>query len=256
MAFKAATLDPILDIDRNRFNDRIKVMIATPSMGIVRDWCIDNHGDLMFHLGRLEAQSNFKFFRYMTNRLSVHMAREHMAKNAFDAGMDYIFWFDDDMLLPPDTFEILYKHDVGMVSPLTFMRVPPYNPVMWRIEKLNDGEIRFYHIDKWESNKFLQVDAMGFGCVLMKVPVLNRIPPPWFFTTLPLGEDLSFCYKAKINGVKSYVDTSFEIKHLSSGIPVGIEQYHGFRETGKLYIQMGVPEFSVGDNGKVQSVRQ
>ncbi len=70
------------------------------------------------------------------------------------------------------------------------------------------------------SGDLVPVDATGTGCVLFDTRVFLEIPRPWFelgeFNGAPLGEDISFCSKARAAGIPIHVDTSVEVDHLST----------------------------------------
>ena len=61
-----------------------------------------------------------------------------------------------------------------------------------------------------------EVDAVGFGAVLMKRSVLDQVPEPWF-AFKDCGEDIYFCVHAKEAGVKIHLDGSYVLGHI--GVP-------------------------------------
>lgn len=210
---------PISDEDKERYKDKIKVFVAMPTHGVIHYLAHDNHVDMYTWCRGFEERSNYKFFTGTVGRLFTSFARETIAERALEGGMDYILWIDDDMMVTPDIFERLVKHDVDIVTPLTFMRVAPYSPVMWN-EKITmkDGEqsVAFNQILEYPAGKLIQVGQVGFGVVLMKTSILKTIPKPWFFNNVSVGEDIWFSFKAKQNGFSSYVDTSFCVGHIGA----------------------------------------
>ncbi|MDE2015959.1 MAG: hypothetical protein KGJ89_05035 [Patescibacteria group bacterium] len=228
----------ISETDKELYKDKIKIFIAEPTQGLINYVPHDNRKDFFLHIARLEAVTNFKFFSGTVGRLTANYAREIIAERCLEAGMDYILWIDDDMLIPFDLFERLYRHNVDMVMPLTFMRVPPYTPVMWNeivdnTDPVNPG-INFQPILEYEKDILLPAGEIGFGVVLQKVAILKNIPKPWFFNNTSIGEDIWFCFKAKQNGFKCFVDTSFAVGHL--GVPPIIceEEYLEYKEKGHI----------------------
>jgi hypothetical protein len=85
-----------------------------------------------------------------------------------------------------------------------------------------------------------QVDAVGFGAVLIKAEVIKAIAEPRFMSTCGTGEDILFCYKAKKAGFQTWVDTRVKLGHISHPLII-TEDYvqaqwkqHGM-EVGKRY---------------------
>ena len=47
---------------------------------------------------------------------------------------------------------------------------------------------------------WVEADAIGFGCVLIKAEVLQKLDPPYFMSQFNAGEDFFFCWKARRAG--------------------------------------------------------
>ena len=58
--------------------------------------------------------------------------RNLIIQQAIDTACDYIFFVDDDCLLPPDTLVKLLTHDVDCVTGLYSMRNYPHRPIIFR----------------------------------------------------------------------------------------------------------------------------
>lgn len=229
----------ISDQDRKQYKDKIKVFVAQPTQGHIHYWAKDNHQELMFNLARLEAKSNYKFFSGHIGRLIVSYAREIIAERAIDGGMDYILWIDDDMLVPPDTFECLVRHDKDIVSALAFQRVPPFGPVIWKGVEAENKELSFDQIFTYPKDTLFKADAIGFGVVLTKVDFFKNMPKPWFMSTVPVGEDIWFSWKATKAGIDCYVDTSCKVKHIGSPVLIGEEEFKQYERSSMLNISYG-----------------
>lgn len=208
----------------NPFDDKntVKVMTSEPSAGLVDCQVFDNRIDFYMELARLESRSNFKFFTGNTGRMATNYAREAMACAAIDNGMDFILMMDDDQIVPRDMFERLHSsakaHGADIISPMVTQRLHPFNPVMWRQSWFEgDGKkaINNEFISDYEPNSAVECDAVGFGVVLISVPLLKRIKQPRFFSNTHLGEDIFFCMKAKGEaGAKIIMDTAIKVGHL------------------------------------------
>jgi hypothetical protein len=96
----------------------VKICIAVPNEGHTLPEAYDNRMLMMLHLGLLQERSKWEpvelrgggperleFYHFTAGRLLTPAAREALADNALNAGMDYLFMIDDDMICPIDLFE-------------------------------------------------------------------------------------------------------------------------------------------------------
>lgn len=224
---------------------KVKVQISIPNEGHTLPEAYDNRLCMCFHLGMLQVASKlgikeydgmkfdypegieFKFYWSTVGRVLTPLARERLAEWAEETDMDYMFFIDDDMICPMDMFERLFKHNVDIVAPLAFMRMPPYYPVMYRVDEGYDGmqKMEYYTthpVKNYPKEKLVECDAVGFGSALIKTHLLKKMEKPWFMSTTRSGEDLWFCYKAKQAGFRVFMDTSIKLGHL--GLPPIIEE--------------------------------
>ena len=118
----------------------IKVAIGVPTKGTTDAPAYDNHLTLLAHLGKLQIASwagikemdgeyfdypdgiKFKFALMTLPRVFPALAREKIAEEAKEQNCDYLFFFDDDMIMMPDIFERLFKHRKDIVAALAFCR--------------------------------------------------------------------------------------------------------------------------------------
>lgn len=199
-----------------------KVMVAEPSSGHVESIVHDNRLDFVMELARLERRSNFRFFTGNVHRLHVSYARELICDEAAKVGMDLVFMVDDDMIVPRRTFERLFetmqKTGADLVAPICTQRVHPFKPVLYRFKHKEEGGVRTFQnefVEDYKPNETLEVDAVGFGVVLIKMDLIRKMKQPRFFSNTNIGEDIWFCYKAKAEcGAKIVVDTSIKIGHM------------------------------------------
>lgn len=231
--------------------DKIKVLVAYPRGGFTLTEAVDNQIDMAFYLGNLEARSNFKFHMATIGRLFVAKAREEFAEYVLKADCDYLFMIDDDMIVPMNLFELLYRHDVDIVAPLAFQRRSPYYPVIYK-QKTGWDEVRkekFFGneiVKNYPKDKLFQCDAVGFGAVLIKRWVIEKMQTPRFMSTSPTGEDILFCYHAREQlGAKIYCDTSVKIAHLGAPTIITEETYEEANHIYKMRDVYGEynPEF-------------
>lgn len=113
-----------------------KCAISVPNEGYTQPLAYDNHLTFMFHLGVLQETwkhqnrpIQYEFYFYTVGRLLTAMAREKLVEHSLFGGMDYILFYDDDMLLPSNFMEAMIadietKPEIDVLAPLAFMRNP------------------------------------------------------------------------------------------------------------------------------------
>jgi len=154
-------------------------------------------------------------FRYYTGYQIDHI-RNNIAKSA--KHYDYLFAVDSDMTFSSDTLTRLLAHDVDLVSGVYVKkRLDPVEYELYR--KDEQGKLHCFTPD---SQELFEVDACGFGCVLIKTSVFDRIDIPYFYNTsydletLPISEDLYFCKKLRYAGIKMWADPLVACGHIGS----------------------------------------
>lgn len=216
--------------------DVITVLIGFPHEGMTGCEAYCNRLANMKHWGHLEermklqgAVPRFEFLQVVVGRMHVHVAREEMAKKALYANADYLLMIDDDMTCPDDMFEKLYAADKDIIAPLAFTRNFPHKPVMYRCVEgwdplSNCDTFTNFPIMNYPKDKLVQVDAVGFGAVLIKMDVIKKMKAPWFMNPYKTGEDINFCYEAKKYGFTTWMDTRVKLGHVSHPVVV-TEEY-------------------------------
>lgn len=138
---------------------------------------------------------------------------------------DYIFWIDSDQVFTFEQFEQLMSRDVDFVSGLYRTTAVGEFPAVvdWDEDYFIKNE-RFNRLtpeDIYNTEELIEVVFNGFGFVLMKKGVLEKIPYPWFKPTSVnigginhlMGEDVAICRELKEQGVSIYVDPLCVVGH-------------------------------------------
>ena len=81
-----------------------------------------------------------------------------------------------------------------------------------------------------------EVDAVGFGALLMRRDVFERVPEPWFTLDWRAGEDIAFCVTAKKHGIQVWLDGSYALGHIGPPNIITTESY-------KKYLEAHADEF-------------
>lgn len=154
----------------------------------------------------------------VTGNSLIGQARDMIVERALKANLDYILFFDDDMIFARDAFLRLWRHQLPFVGALAFTARTPITPVLykfkrtWNFEKqLEDVDIQpdFYY----EQNSLIKIDAIGTGFVLINTDVFKKIPRPWFHGSINCGEDIHFCWQCARHGIPVHCDTSVRTIH-------------------------------------------
>lgn len=130
---------------------------------------------------------------------------------------DWFLCIDTDQVFPADTLIRLMSHDVPIVGTLVTSKRPPHQVVT----AYGNEKVGFESLLDWPNNALIEVDVTGFGCILIKREVFEKFPEGNPFLKIfcedlndNLGEDWSFCLRARKLGFPIYVDTSIPIGHL------------------------------------------
>ena len=177
-----------------------------------------------------------------TRNYPIHYARNYLAEQFLkNKKSDYLLFLDSDMIFTnEETFiKRLLEIDADISSALAFKKGFPYEPTMYKKEPVGE---KCKSIEEYEEGEIIEVDAVGMACCLIKRKVFETIKQPWFgFITLEddfLGEDLTFCKKAKEAGLTIKVDTGLIAAHVG-GI-IDNKTFKGVRNLrkGELYPQI------------------
>ena len=144
---------------------------------------------------------------------------------------DYTMWLDSDMVFTPEHFAKLLNVNQDIVSGLYLMDGGHnYATVKnwdyehfaknYSFEFLSPKDIQVYKEE--QPNTLLNVEYTGFGFILIKKGVFEKIGYPWFrpiYYELPNGisdfcaEDVGFCQLAIKNGFKIFIEPTVVVGH-------------------------------------------
>ncbi len=123
--------------------------------------------------------------------------------------LEWLLFCDSDSTPPPHTLAHLWATGKDVVSAMVFCRSAPY-PLG---AQLLDGQT-------WlpaTGQGLLEVEAVGFHCVLIRRRVLAAIGGNWFHhTDVGAGEDYFFCAKARAAGFRMWINCGLEVGHLAT----------------------------------------
>lgn len=138
----------------------------------------------------------------------VHYNRERIAERALEMEATHLFFVDSDMKFTSNVLSKLLAHDKDIVGALYYRRYEPKTPVF---------NVRYETL----PNRIFVQNTLAAGCMLIKMEVFKKLPKPWFFLgteTLPLGEDVYFCRKAREHGVQMWCDPTLVVGHVGEKV--------------------------------------
>lgn len=154
------------------------------------------------------------------------LSRQILASNAISYGAEYVLFLDSDMAFPAWVARRLLSLNLDIVGANcarhgTIGKETPTAKRRWDFDKGIDE-----CLDTSSGNHPVEVDAVGFGCLLIKTEVFKKLREPWFLfqwheaKQAYIGEDYYFCKKAKRAGYTIHVDpiTSRYMGHVGTHI--------------------------------------
>lgn len=187
----------------------MKVLIAVPCM----DQVPAQFAQCLATLGKVDKT----IVAFQIGSL-VYTSRNDLVQIAIKQGCDYIFWLDSDMMFPPDALVRMFKslEHGDIVSGLYFRRVAPFTPVIY--DKLDIDDTGCHYTEPKEiPDGIFEVAGCGFGCVLMPTDIMLDVLEKYGSPFTPIngiGEDLSFCWRARQLGFKIVCDPDIPLGHV------------------------------------------
>ena len=148
------------------------------------------------------------------------MARNKLAQEALDYGMDYVLMVDSDIILPSSTLVHMLEQPVDICLGV----YPRKNTATGQTEIFKKGFYNFTDKNNLNASEIeepgrLDIKGGGLGCALINTEVFRKIPYPWFKyvqydTGDVLSEDNYFCCIAADAGFSIQADTRIRCGHL------------------------------------------
>lgn len=151
----------------------------------------------------------------------VYDSRNALAEKVINSNADYVLWLDSDMTFMPDTLDMLLEliNSTGydMVTGMYYRRRPPWTPTLFtELDITGHGNKVTNIVEDEMPNEPFEVEGCGFGCILMRRNVLWNVLCHFglmFSPTDGVGEDLSFCWRARKCGHKILCDPTIALGH-------------------------------------------
>lgn len=104
--------------------------------------------------------------------------RNNLVDRSIELGCDYIFWLDSDVLVPPNTVQVLLSRDKDIVGATYNRRSPPFSTLGHLLgpqHKLTGG--------------LEPADYLPGGCMLIRTDVYKKLKYPYYFETYKWAGD-------------------------------------------------------------------
>jgi len=188
-----------------------------------------------FHNRRLIDGGGFIEYQAGAN---LSQPRNTLAKMFLEQRAEWLLMVDADMTFPPDALDrLIAKADPEerpIVGGLCFGLEADgrHTPTLFDVFKGPDGLPQVGRYREWPIDELMKVGGTGTAFLLIHRSVFERFDAfeapdgttafnktfPYFQETeyygKPIGEDLTFCFRAGFLGIPVYVDTSLHIGHI------------------------------------------
>lgn len=165
---------------------------------------------------------------------NVADGRNNLVDIMLNEGYDYIFFVDNDVILPKNALVDLYNMDwyfttgtYARKETRTLTDKDPFTTLYNHDERNKEVYCpTFMYLSSLPPNKLTQVDCCGFGCTLIRKDLFEKIEKPYFFfaheeTPKPgvraeycIGEDMYFCRKVVKSGLQIWAHGNVLCGHL------------------------------------------
>ena len=146
-------------------------------------------------------------------------AREFIADKAVETNCTHLLFVDADHIIPVEMLNLLLENkNECMVSGLCCKKGDGFKQVVFG--KSPDG--RFLELNLPIDGKVYEVAVCAFGCTLINLKELQKLPKPWFRDTCETTcdgslqnarSDVNLCEAFRKIGGKVFVDTRILIGH-------------------------------------------
>lgn len=165
---------------------------------------------------------------------NVADGRNKLVDIMFNEGYDYIFFVDNDVILPKNALVDLYNMNwyfttgtYARKEQRTLTDKDQFTTLYNHDERNKDVYCpTFMYLSSLPPNKLTQVDCCGFGCTLIRKDLFEKIEKPYFFFAHELapktgvraeyciGEDMYFCRKVVKSGFQIWAHGDVLCGHL------------------------------------------
>lgn len=194
--------------------------------------------ETMQSIYNLKVPENIETVLKIIHAYNVADGRNDLVDIMFREKCNYIFFVDNDVVLPEnaliDLYNMQWYFSVGTYprkEPQTITDTVEYTTLYNHNENnLNVYCPTFMPVNCLEKGKIIPVDCCGLGCALIRADLFNRIEKPYFFFAHEgnpgknnyeeycIGEDMYFCRKVLRAGIQIWAHGSVLCGHIGKYI--------------------------------------
>ncbi len=199
----------------NKQQQKPLICICIPHEGnVTLEWAETTYTPLKY-----TAQPDFDKVTIISRGAPLDTTRNQMVKDALaNPNVTHLLFVDSDMIpeSPTDinqSLRQLLSLNAPIAGALYRAKQAQGNPyAMWM--DIGDHN-HFAAINEWiKGSNWIPVDVTGFGFILIKREVFEKIPEPWFvWDQIAPSEDFYFCMLAKKYGYETKVFTDVKFSH-------------------------------------------
>lgn len=204
------------------------VLIGVPTLqriGPRWEW-MDAYASLQIPLGAAHARLRV-YGEYVAD------ARNQIATRALETNCDWLLFISDDVIAPPNIFELLYRHKKKLVTGVYWTKSYPHQPYIWK--DLMKGP----HLD-WKYGEFFKIDWAGCftaGEMVMTPSGFKAIetltPGDMVISGNGIERKVLKTYSRKYEGI------GFKISSYGNGIGMPVTEKHRFKVVGRSTTDKG-----------------
>ena len=166
----------------------------------------------------------------------VQSNRNSIALDFLKSDCDYLVMIDSDTIVPNNFLELI-DHDKDIIS-ATYCG---WHKTYLQFMAFNRDEKAQYGITPISGTGLKEADYLGTGAMIIKREVIENIKRPFDCTynddgIVTLGEDFSFCEKAREKGYKMWVDLDCICSHYKE---INLEMVYNYMQTKPVKVVSG-----------------
>lgn len=204
----------------------MKVLIAVPTFESI-------YPDTFKSIYDLDVSGHDAEFEFVRG-YDVATARNKAANKALERESDFLFFVDNDVVVPKDALQNLFEDTkdvcLGYYAHRGADNLYHGNTNICRLFDANGERYFHYPLESEYSGKEMlemreagqykvKIHGGGMGCALIRTEVFRQMKYPWFDwvhykSGKMLGEDLYFCESCKKKGIPIYTDTRVNCGHM------------------------------------------
>jgi len=168
---------------------------------------------LPWMLDYLRLECPFERHPLVHTHYLVDANREALAEKALALGVTHVLWYDDDVRPAPDALLRALRHHHPLVAGAYMGK--QHAVCIGDFVQDDAGRTVVRPVAPPGRGQVVEVDACGFGFLLMDARVLRRLARPWFvYERDGMSEDYAFCRRVKEKlGLRVLVDGDVRLGH-------------------------------------------